>query len=130
MAPSQRTNPHISRFFSTTTLSNLIPTFEAIFLSLSIPLAKTIISEDESEARVRFRHRDKRGEKLIGMIRISPSVLPSEQGNGSMDMEEGDDEGTSGFDVVLLKKEADPLELKRLWAQVMSKLPAGIVFAT
>lgn len=44
--------------------------------------------------------------------------------------EDDEDEGTTGFDVVLMKKEADPLELKRLWAEVMKKLPAGMVFAT
>lgn len=35
--------------------------------------------------------------------------------------------GQDGFDVVCYKREADPLEMKRLWREVMKALPEGVV---
>lgn len=135
MAPSQRTNPNTSRFFSTASLDILIATFESIFRSLSVVLATTVT--DGIEGRVRFRHRDKRGEKLAGQVKITPSVLPYENADTNAMEEDNDDEeeedeekrGIKGYDVVCFKKEADPLELRRLWAEVLKRLPADVIYA-
>lgn len=128
MAPSQRTNPNLSRFFSTTALATLVQSFEAIFHHLGVVLAPTVT--DGVEARVRFRHRDKRGEKLSGQIKITPSVLPAEDASQRMnDGGEETEDGTQGYDVVCFKKEADPLEMRRLWTEVLKALPPGIIYS-
>lgn len=39
-------------------------------------------------------------------------------------------EGEKGLDVTMWKKSADPIELKKVWKAVMSRLPGGMVTAT
>lgn len=125
MAPSQRTNPNLSRFFSTWPLESIVATLEAIFTSLAVPLAATLRDAATSEVRIRFRHTDQRHQRLHGAVKISPSVLPSDEDDDEMDESEG--AGTPGFDVVCWKKQADPLEMRRLWSQVLKALPPGLV---
>jgi len=95
--------------------------------------------------------------KLEFAIHVSKGFLPSEgsiasrgsqvqgrrrSGSESMDMdaddEEGDaetvqagaEEGDDGLDVTLWKKVAEPIELKKVWKAVMSRLPGGMITAT
>ena len=87
--------------------------------------------------RVKITGRDKRGERLDGSIAVTESTLPDLEEVSEMDVDMDDDDegssrqkGTKGYDVVMWKKQADPLELKRLWARIMDKLPREAVFAT
>lgn len=162
MAPTQRTNPNLTRFFTTQPLPVLLscltraltalalapssassPAFELLYSSPSgtgeSPTAPSV--EHVSSAalgtllsRVRIRTRDRRSQKLWLAILVSKSVLPPDpaqsQGSahaGSMDVDGGAEQ--EGLDVVCWKREADPLEMKRLWRSVVERLPEGVVVA-
>ncbi|GAA5913409.1 hypothetical protein JCM5296_000904 [Sporobolomyces johnsonii] len=170
MAPTQRTNPNLTRFFTTTPLATLLSTLDAILSALAIPHEVLTLSPSPSSApalgellaRVRAKTTDRRRERLVFAIHVSRSVLPSEEGDDvasssqqpmdtdSDDDDDGDGEegkrppsggggeeedgkkrgGVEGFDVVCMKREADPLELKRVWKSVLERLPEGVVVAT
>ncbi|GAA5836517.1 hypothetical protein JCM9279_000413 [Rhodotorula babjevae] len=162
MAPTQRTNPNLTRFFTTQPLPVLLscltraltalaltpssassPAFELLYSSPSgtgeSPTAPSV--EHVSSAalgtllsRVRIRTRDRRSQKLWLAILVSKSVLPPDpmqqsQGGalGGMDVDGGGEQ--EGLDVVCWKREADPLEMKRLWRSVVERLPEGVVVA-
>ena len=132
MAPSQKTNPNLNRFFSTTPLDVLVQTIESIFRSLSIPLVQTLRDPSSAEeVRVRFRHTDHRRQNCYGAVKITKSVLPfdDDEGGSEMDVDAGEEQGTPGFDVVCWKKQADPLELRKLWKEVMNRIPPQMIFA-
>ncbi|BGP50608.1 Chk1 protein kinase [Rhodotorula kratochvilovae] len=162
IAPTQRTNPNLTRFFTTQPLPVLLsvltralsalslnpytpstPAFELLYSSPSpSSAAKESTSPPSVEAisstplgtllaRVRIRTRDKRAQKLWLAILVSKSVLPpdpasSSSGGGGMDVDGAEQEG---LDVVCWKREADPLEMKRLWRSVVERLPEGVVVA-
>ena len=130
MAPSQRTNPNLSRFFSTSSLDEIVQILESIFNSLSIPLLETLRDPSSSEVRVRFRHIDHRRQKCYGAVKITKSLLPFEDDEeGGMDVDGGEEQGTPGFDVVCWKKQADPLELRKLWREVMNRFPPNMIYS-
>ncbi|GAA5928355.1 hypothetical protein JCM1841_003539 [Sporobolomyces salmonicolor] len=162
MAPTQRTNPNLTRFFTTTPLATLLSTLDTILSSLAIPHEVLTLSPSSSDpprvatlgellARVRAKTTDRRRERLVFAIHVSRSVLPSEEEAASSqrmdtDSDDGEDDsplpvaggggedekagGVEGFDVVCMKREADPLELKRVWKSVLERLPEGVVVAT
>lgn len=88
--------------------------------------------------RVKITGLDKRGEKCEGSITVAEGCLPdvvdggriAEEDEGMDVDDEGESKGTKGFDVVMWKKQADPLELKRLWMRIVQSLPREVVFAT
>ncbi|KAK4055395.1 Chk1 protein kinase [Microbotryomycetes sp. JL221] len=147
MAPTQRTNPNLTRFFTTQPLETFLNHLISTLLNLSIQ--HEIINEPTNAflSRVKIQSIDKRGQDLCGSITISESILPNE--NDSIDSltvvqemdvdDENDNEtnesikmkgGTKGYDIVMWRKSADPLELKRLWIKIVKSLPSGCVFAT
>ena len=134
MAPSQRLNPNLTRFVSTLPVPTLLYLLEAALASTGITNYQTDRDLVDSTwiASIRFLGRDRRSQGMGGRICISEGWLADE---GEEDDDRGmqDDEGakgTKGWDVVLWKKQADPLELKRLWAALVRALPGGVVFAT
>ncbi|GAA5986515.1 hypothetical protein JCM11641_005225 [Rhodosporidiobolus odoratus] len=196
MAPTQRNNPGMTRFFTAHPLPVLVSLLSRAFDSLSLPVPPAIAArngkvyellyspttssssssatydavsappsiEDIRDASLgtvfaRFRviTTDKRGQKLWVGVQISKSILPPEpsfrpptsqrqQGMG-MDLDsdsedddnlpggqrrehEEEEQGQEGFDVVCLKREADPLEMKRVWRDLTGRLPEGVVLAT
>ncbi|GAA5860103.1 hypothetical protein JCM8547_009178 [Rhodosporidiobolus lusitaniae] len=196
MAPTQRTNPNLTRFFSTQPLPVLLSLLSRILASLSLApfsansgaAVELLYTPSGGEggggggkqpnveeiqqaslgtlfARFRIRTSDKRGQRLWVGIHVSKSLLPPlpsagpSQANGSRrrrvpkasqgmdvdsasDSEEEEEEeeidgveheeekGEEGFDVVCMKRDADPLEMKRLWRKVVEGLPEGVVVAT
>ncbi|GAA5886823.1 hypothetical protein JCM16303_005718 [Sporobolomyces ruberrimus] len=175
MAPTQATNPNLSRFFSTASLDDLISALQSSLNSLSLPSEIFLISASSGSsgpniggaslgtifARLRIRTTDKRGQKMEFAIHVSKGFLPNDAstfnpnaGGGmrstglsqsiqQMDMDDEDEEedtsanaaadaseGEKGLDVTMWKKSADPIELKKVWKAVMSRLPGGMVTAT
>ncbi|GAA5961762.1 hypothetical protein JCM3765_004062 [Sporobolomyces pararoseus] len=157
MAPTQATNPNLSRFFSTTPLSQLLSALQQSLDSLSLPneLVHTSSSSSGQErlgtlySRLRVKTKDKRGMKMEFAIHVSKGFLPSQgsafsRASQSIDMDTEDDdeenveggkeqireEGEDGFDVTLWKKVAEPIELKKVWKAVMGRLPTGMITAT
>lgn len=170
MAPTQRTNPNLTRFFTSQPLPVLLSVLTRALSSLSLApsspstqpfelLYSSLASGSSASAkesstaptveqvssaplgtllaRVRIRTRDKRNQKLWLAILVSKSVLPPDpsqsQGGGAggmdVDGEEEQERGQEGLDVVCWKREADPLEMKRLWRSVVERLPEGVVVA-
>lgn len=121
MAASQRTNPNLTRFFSTSPVPLISTTLDRALRSLGITQLhlKPGSPEQAYVVSISFKTLDKRGQELSGRITVAPSVLP----------EEGGMEGVEGWDVVLWKRVGEPMELKRLWTGVM-RFCAAIVFAT
>ncbi|GAA5907845.1 hypothetical protein JCM6882_004572 [Rhodosporidiobolus microsporus] len=189
MAPTQRTNPHLTRFFTTQPLPVLLSLLSRALDSLALPTPSNAPSSAKAHellhsstgggggnapaapgveeirnaplgtllARFRIRSVDKRGQRLWVGVHVSKSVLPpsspggasQSQGGGAgmgMDVDSDDDEGPpvggqggheqeeekgeEGLDVVCLKRDADPLEMKRLWREVLRRMPEGVVVAT
>ncbi|GAA5956365.1 hypothetical protein JCM10213_000553 [Rhodosporidiobolus nylandii] len=189
MAPTQRTNPNLTRFFTKEPLPVLISCLRKALDSLALPapassrdgkaweLLYSSVSPSSSSsasspspapptredietaslgtllARFRIRSIDKRKQRLWVGLHISKSVLPPDpsaralpsQSQGGMDLDldsdeeddmprgaqqEQEEKGEEGFDVVCWKRDADPLELKRVWKEVISRLPPGVVLAT
>ncbi|BGO94236.1 hypothetical protein NBRC10512_006870 [Rhodotorula toruloides] len=148
MAPTQRTNPNLTRFFTTQPLPVLTSLISRALQSLDLPApssaskpyellypSSTSAPSPEEIAsaslgtlfcRFRIRTTDKRRQKLFFGITIAKSVLPSDDMNG-MEIDGG---GQEGFDVVCLKKEADPLEMKRVWRKIVERMPEGVIVAT
>ncbi|GAA6036460.1 hypothetical protein JCM8097_003518 [Rhodosporidiobolus ruineniae] len=198
MAPTQRTNPNLTRFFTTQPLPVLLSVLTRALDALALPSpsssaggkAHELLYSDPASpstpatrppsieeiqnaplgtllARYRIRTTDRRGQRLWVGIAVQKSVLPpmlgaggasqaraSQGGNGGeggMDVDldldsdeeddapppgggggggEEEDKGEEGFDVVCLKRDADPLEMKRVWREVVRRMPEGVVVAT
>lgn len=138
MAPTQRTNPNLTRFFTTLPLPTLLSHLSTALSALQPPIGFQVQPEPEGIflARVKLVGLDKRGERLEGSVNVSEGALPE---GDLMEVDDEEDEaeggaggggGTKGLDVVLWKKVADPLELKRLWMRILEGLPREVVFAT
>ncbi|GAA5938566.1 uncharacterized protein JCM15063_005356 [Sporobolomyces koalae] len=174
MAPTQATNPNLSRFFSTSPVPGLISALQAALQSLSLPNEVVTVSSPSTSgrdrlgtlyARLRVKTQDKRGMKMEFAIHVSNSFLPddpngmrmrsasqvagpgnamgkSQLSQSTMQVDAGsdsddddksvrpDDAGQHGYDVTLWKKVAEPIELKKVWKQVLSRLPPGMITAT
>ncbi|GJN93388.1 hypothetical protein Rhopal_006442-T1 [Rhodotorula paludigena] len=154
MAPTQRTNPNLTRFFTTQplpvllslltralTLLSLNPSsanaepFELLYgdsPSTPAPSVEQVTSASLGTLLARFRIRtvDRRQQNLWAGLHISKSLLPSDPNmGGAMDVDGAEGDGQEGFDVVCLKREADPLEMKRLWRKVVERMPEGVIVA-
>lgn len=130
MAPTQRTNPGLTRFFTTLPredfLAQLVSALERLEIQHRV-LPAPEISGTPFLARIKVRGTDKRGLPIEGSITLNSSTLP--QGDG-MELDGTDSNDLQGLDVVMWKKKADPLELKVLWRTIMRALPSGVVHAT
>lgn len=128
MAPTQRTNPGLTRFFTTLPpdefLLHLVAALERLEIQHRV-LPAPEVAGTPFLARVKIRGTDKRGLPVEGSITLNASTLPS---TDAMDLNGQND--TAGLDVVMWKKKADPLELKVLWRTIMRALPFGVVHAT
>ncbi|KAK4047311.1 Chk1 protein kinase [Microbotryomycetes sp. JL201] len=141
MAPTQRTNPNLTRFFTAKPMHAFLHDLTATLTNLNVPHQTITTPAAAFLARVRITTLDSRGQDLLGSITISESILPDHpedlsQAVQEMDVDEDDDsttrsgQGTKGFDIVMWRKSADPLELKRLWIKIVKNLPSDCVFAT
>lgn len=146
MAPTQRGNPNTTRFFTTLAVPTLLSHLTTALTTLGVTHVVLSTPNTIFLTRVKITGRDKRGEKLEGSVTVAEGWLPDvegsireeEEGEGmdvdvdeEVEVEVGEKaKGTKGFDVVMWKKEADPLELKRLWARIVQLLPREVVFAT
>lgn len=141
MAPTQRANPNLTRFFTTLPVPTLLQHLTRSLTNLGVSHSVLPTPDTMFLTRVKITGFDKRGEKCEGSITVAEGCLPdvdggriAEEGEGEgMDVDgegEGDAKGTKGFDVVMWKKQADPLELKRLWMRIVQSLPREVVFAT
>ncbi|GAA6025457.1 hypothetical protein JCM10207_005732 [Rhodosporidiobolus poonsookiae] len=185
MAPTQRTNPNLTRFFTTQPLPVLVSLLTRVLDSLSLPTssssttgkayeliysspsapadvpAAALPTVEEVQAAslntlfVRFRIRsvDRRKQHLWAGLYIRKSILPADVGvrasqqpqGQEMDIDSDDDDapaaggrgapdeeekGEEGLDVVCQKRDADPLEIKRLWREIVQRMPEGVVVAT
>lgn len=88
MAPTQATNPNLSRFFSTAALASLLSALESALGNLALPCevvrtpAANAGNPDKARlgtlfARLRVKTKDKRGMKLEFAIHVSKGFLPS-----------------------------------------------------
>ncbi|GAA5841399.1 hypothetical protein JCM11251_006177 [Rhodosporidiobolus azoricus] len=186
MAPTQRTNPNTTRFFTTQPLPVLLSLLSRALDSLSLPvppsstngkaheLLYSSSTGDESSiapsleevqqaplrtmfARFRVRSEDRRRQRLWFGVQVSKSILTPQAPPSSsaypasqpgMDVDSDDDDngnggapkggqgaaeeekGEEGLDVVCLKRDADPLEMKRLWREIVRRMPEGVIAAT
>lgn len=84
------------------------------------------------QARIRVEGRDKRGEKLSGNVTVAVGRLPASAGGGGggggMEVDGEEEEMQDGWEVVLHKKVADPLELKRFWGNMVDGLGREVVW--
>ncbi|GAA5985036.1 hypothetical protein JCM10908_002497 [Rhodotorula pacifica] len=163
MAPTQRTNPNLARFFSTQPLPVLISLLTRVLADLDLPIpagadphrhppfevfyttsesdshanSKTPPTQDEIHsarigrafARIRIRTLDKRRENLHAAFHIVKSVLLSDAQGNSVSREEEATTRLEGFDINFYKRQADPLELKRLWREILKRMPEGTIAA-
>lgn len=136
-APSQRNNPHLTRFFSCLGVDELVALVLAVFRqgykghSIEVQLIKpSSTSTGTLRKRILFRTLDRRREVLYGAVDVSASrmqTLEQEMGDG---MEVDGEEWTEGLDVVMSKKNAgNPMEMKLLWRQVLEGMPEGAIFS-
>ncbi|ORY86703.1 kinase-like domain-containing protein [Leucosporidium creatinivorum] len=141
MAPTQRANPNLTRFFTTLPVPTLVQHLTQSLTTLGVSHSVLPTPDTIFLTRVKITGLDKRGEKCEGSITVAEGCLPDvdggriaeeEEGGEGMEVdgEEGMGKGTKGFDVVMWKKVADPLELKRLWMRIVQSLPREVVFAT
>ena len=163
MAPTQRTNPNLARFFSTQPLPVLVsllsrvladlnlatpagsdpqrnPSFEVFYTtsdSDAHATSKIPPSQEEVQsarvgrafARIRIRTLDKRREPLHAAFHIVKSVLLSDANGNSVSHEREAANRLEGLDINCYKRQADPLELKRLWREVLKRMPEGTIAA-
>lgn len=163
MAPTQRTNPNLARFFSTQPLPVLISLLSRVLadLDLAVPAgadpqrhppfevlyttsdadahatSRVPPSPDEVQsarvgrafARIRIRTLDRRRENLHAAFHIVKSVLLSDADGNGVTHEHEATNRLEGFDINCYKRQADPLELKRLWRQVLQGMPEGTIAA-
>ncbi|GAA5878016.1 hypothetical protein JCM3774_005981 [Rhodotorula dairenensis] len=163
MAPTQRTNPNLARFFSTQPLPVLISLLSRVLadLNLAVPAgadpqrhppfevfyttsetdthatSRVPPSQEEIQsarvgrafARIRIRTLDKRREHLHAAFHIVKSVLLSDADGNSVSHEHEATNRLEGFDINCYKRQADPLELKRLWREVLKRMPEGTIAA-
>ncbi|KAM0790935.1 hypothetical protein ACM66B_004241 [Microbotryomycetes sp. NB124-2] len=142
MAPTQRTNPNLTRFFTTKPIQTFLQDLTTTLTKLNVPHQTITTPAAAFLARVRITTVDSRGQDLHGSITISESVLPDHPDDVSQAVQEmdvddeeedsprSDGQGTKGFDIVMWRKSADPLELKRFWIKIVKSLPPDCVFAT
>lgn len=139
-APTQKSNPNLTRFFSTLSVSLLVSHLTNVLETLAVPFESIpqLRSDSKSLHTLIISAKDKRKMTLNTQIMIIESILPPLTGGGGgngggMDVDgddEDEEEEIKGFDVQFMKLDADPLELKRLWKEITSLLPAGVVYAT
>ncbi|KAK4699846.1 hypothetical protein P7C70_g6409, partial [Phenoliferia sp. Uapishka_3] len=132
MAPSQAASSRTKRFFSTQSLTVVLPTLFAVLTSvIAMPRGPVEVrptpNSNSVVAVVIFRFVDNRKQNITAMLVISlghlPKKLHEESGLGMCA-----EEGVKGLDVVVWKKYGDPLELNRVWKEVLGGLPNGIVY--
>lgn len=141
MAPSQRSKPGTLRFFTTTSLESIVAILTSLLTSYhSRPIKVHVITPpDQSRGlrrRIQLATSDDRRMPLQAAIDVSDDVLPSEGymngsgGGGGMDVDDVDGEGTRGLVVAASRKTGNPMELMKLWHEVVvGRLGEGVVFA-
>ncbi|KAK4704345.1 hypothetical protein P7C70_g1867, partial [Phenoliferia sp. Uapishka_3] len=136
MAPSQAASSQIKRFFTTQPLSTLIPTL-SVALTTVIPRPRgppeiTLTPNPSSTltsvvALITSRFVDNRKQNISAIVKISighiPRAVHEEGGLGQCG-----EEGVGGLDVVVWKQYGDPMELTRVWRELLRVLPNGIVY--
>lgn len=119
----------MTRFFTKLSPAVFLSIFTATLKRLEIPHQVIGTTPEPYIARVKISTLDKRRELIEGSVTLQPSQLDAEGDDATMSVD-GDGQGkVDGWDVVMWKKKADPLELKRLWQRIVQELPAECVYA-
>jgi len=140
MAPSQRSKPGTLRFFTTHSLDSIVSLLTSLLTSYhSRPIKVHVITPPDQSLGLRRRIQlatvDDRRMPLQAAIDVSDDVLPSEGymsggGGGGMEVDEEEGRGTKGLVVAASRKTGNPLDLTRLWHEVVvGRLGEGVVFA-
>lgn len=141
MAPSQRSKPGTLRFFTTRSLDSIVALLTSLLTSYhSRPIRVAVVTPPDQSSglrrRIQLATTDDRRMELKAAIDVSDDVLPGEGymngGGGGMEVDGGGsgEGGTRGLVVAASRKTGNPLELTRLWHEVvMARLGEGVVFA-
>lgn len=127
------------RFFSTLSVPILVSHLTKALETIGVPFESVpqLRSDAKSLHTLIISAKDRRKMTLDTQIMIMESILPGlggrrRGGGGGMDVddEEDEEEEVKGYDIEFMKLDADPLELKRLWKEITSLLPGGVIYAT